>query len=319
MGVSPNPANELPIDPESVIQRAGRIRLSYRRQEVLWAYVFLAPTIIGLVVFILGPAIASLLLAFVSTNFINEFRFVGLQNLSELFGDDVFWISAGNTVFYVVAHVVPTVILGLILASVLNQPIRGRPLFRTLYFIPVVCPIVSTSLIWSWLYETEFGVFNYFLRSAGLPPIHWLTDSSWAMRSIVIWSIWSGVGYPVVLFLAALQGVSRELVEASKLDGAGPWQSFRHVTFPAISPATFLVVVLLVIGSFQVFTQTFVMTNGGPGYATHTLVMYLYKMGWNAFRFGYASAVAVVLFVIISVVTLVQFRVQKRWVHYEFD
>src|SRR5262249_48163158 len=278
MGISRTPATELRVGAPPAEGHVGRTRLSYRRQEILWAYLFLAPTLIGLLVFVLGPAVASLLLAFVSTNFINEFQFVGLQNLRELFADDVFWISAGNTAFYVVGHVVPTVVIGLILASVLNQPIRGRPLFRTLYFIPVVCPIVSTSLIWSWLYETEFGVFNYFLRSVGLPPIHWLTDSSWAMPSIIIWSIWSGVGYPVVLFLAALQGVSRELVEASKLDGAGPWQSFRHVTFPAISPAIFLVVVLLVIGSFQVFTQTFVMTNGGPGYATHTLVMYLYKM-----------------------------------------
>jgi multiple sugar transport system permease protein len=319
MHATRNSATELPIGIGASPKRLGISRLSHRSQEVIWGYLFLAPTIIGLIVFVFGPALVSIMLAFVSTNFITEFRFVGVQNFVELFKDDAFWISTGNTVYYVVGHMVPTVALGLFFASMLNQQIRGRAFWRTLFFIPVVCPIVSTSLIWSWLYETQFGVFNFLLRSAGLPPIHWLTDSSWAMRSIIIWSIWAGLGYPIVLFLAALQGVSRDLIEASKLDGAGPWQTFRHITFPAISPATFFVVVLLVVGSFQVFTQTFVMTNGGPGYATHTIVMYLYKMGWTSFRYGYASAVAVVLFVILSAVTFIQFRIQRHWVHYEHN
>jgi ABC-type sugar transport system permease subunit len=312
-----NATGGLPVAAQATGQRRGPLRLSYRQQEVVWGYLFMAPTIVGLLVFVFGPALASIALALFSTNFITQFEFVGLANFGELFADETFWISARNTILYVVAHVVPTVALGLGFASVLNQPIRGRALFRTLYFIPVVCPIVSTSLIWSWAYETEFGVFNYFLRSAGLPPIHWLTDSSMALWSIIIWSVWAGIGYPIVLFLAALQGVSRELVEASKLDGAGVWQTFRHVTFPAISPATFFIVVLLIVGSFQVFTQTYVMTKGGPGYSTYTIVMYLYTIGWQNFRFGYASAVAVVLFVILSAVTYLQFKVQRHWVHYE--
>lgn len=297
----------------------GFSRLSHRRQEVVWAYFFLAPTILGLFLFILGPAIASLVLAFVSTNFITGFEWVGFANFAELFSDGTFWISVANTVEYAIGNVVPAVIIGLGIAIALNQQIRGVSFFRTLYFLPVVTPIVSSSLIWAWAYESHFGVFNYFLRLVGLHPIPWLTDTSWALPSIIVWSIWAGIGYPVILFLAGLQSVPRELVEAAKLDGANPWQSFRHITFPAISPATFFIVILLVIGAFQVFTQTYVMTDGGPGYSTYTIVMYLYVMGWNNFRFGYASAVALVLFVILAVITLLQFTLQKYWVHYEYD
>jgi multiple sugar transport system permease protein len=315
----PNPLDSARLS--STLARSGgrrwTARISHRQQEVLWAYLMLAPTIIGLFIFILGPALASIALAFVNTNFITGFEWVGLDNFSELFSDTTFWISAENTVIYVVGHVVPTVLIGLGFAIALNQRIRGLPFFRTLFFLPVVTPIVSSSLVWAWAYETEFGVFNYFLRSVGLNPVSWLNDSSTALMSIIIWSIWAGVGYPIILLLAGLQGVPSEQVEASKLDGAGPWQTFRFVVFPAISPTVFFVVVLLVVGSFQVFTQTFVMTNGGPGYSTYTIVMYLYKSGWNAFRFGYASAVAVVLFLVLALVTYVQFRLQNRWVHYE--
>jgi len=297
----------------------GLSRLSHRRQEAVWAYVMLAPTIIGLVLFILGPFLASLALAFVSTNFITGYKWVGLGNFAELFGNETFWTSMWNTAEYVIGHVVPTVALGLGLALALNQRIRGLSFFRTLFFLPVVTPTVSSALVWAWAYQTEFGVFNFILRSIGLTPVPWLTSSAWAMPSVITWSVWAAVGYPIILFLAALQGVPRELIEAAKLDGAGSWQTFRHITFPAVSPATFLIVILLIIGAAQVFTQVYVMTHGGPGYSTYTMVFILYVFGWNNFRFGYASAVAVVLFAILAVLTFVQFRLQRRWVHYEYD
>lgn len=301
-------------------ERTGSLaHLTYTQQEIIWAYFFLAPTIIGLAAFTLGPALASLVLAFFATNFITQMEMVGLSNFLELLTDDVFWISLGNTLVYVVGHIAPTVVLALALAIVLNQPIRGRSIFRTIYFLPVVAPVVSTSLVWAWAYQTEFGVFNFFLKSLGLPAAPWLTSSSWAMLSVIIWSVWASIGYPIIIYLAALQNVPREQIEASKLDGAGAWQTFRYVTFPAISPTTFFIVVLQFIGAFQVFTQMYVMTQGGPGYATYTIVMYLYYRAWDSFRFGYASAVAVMLFIILALVTLVQFRLQKEWVYYEHD
>jgi ABC-type sugar transport system permease subunit len=297
----------------------GRVgsRLGYRQQEVLWAYAFLLPTIVGLVVFTVGPAIVSLALAFVNTNLITTFRFVGLANFTELLSDDRFWTSFTNTVVYVVGHIVPTVALALGFAVALNQPIRGRGFFRTVYYLPVVAPVVSTSLVWAWAYQTEFGVFNFFLRSLGLPAVPWLSSSAWSMTSVIIWSIWASVGYPIILYLAALQAVPPEIVEAAKLDGAGAWQTFRFITWSAISPTTFFIVILQFISAFQVFSQMYVMTQGGPGYSTYTIVMYLYYMGWDSFRFGYASAVAVVLFVILAIVTYTQFVVQSRWVYYE--
>src|SRR5438874_6758022 len=161
----------------------GLSRLSHRQQEAIWAYVLLTPTIIGLVLFILGPFLASLALAFVSTNFITGYKWVGLGNFAELFANTTFWISMGNTAEYVVGHVVPTVALGLGLALALNQRIRGLPLFRTLFFLPVVTPTVSSALVWAWAYQTEFGVFNFILRSIGLTPVPWLTSSAWAMPS----------------------------------------------------------------------------------------------------------------------------------------
>lgn len=294
-------------------------RLTYRQQEVVWAYFFLAPAIIGLLAFTLGPALASLALAFISTNLITQFEWVGVSNFQELLADNTFWISLGNTIAYVVGHIIPTVILALGFAVALNQPIRGRAFFRTVYFLPVVAPIVSTALVWAWAYQTEFGVFNFFLKSLGLPAAPWLTNSSWAMPSVIIWSVWAGLGYPIILYLAALQNVPREQIEASRLDGAGAWQTFRYVTFPAISPTTFFIVVLQFIGAFQVFTQMYVMTQGGPGYSTYTIVMYLYYRAWDSFRFGYASAVAVMLFLVLALVTLAQFRLQKAWVYYEHD
>jgi multiple sugar transport system permease protein len=296
-----------------------RFRLTYRHQEELWGYFFLAPTIIGLLAFTLGPALASIVLAFFSTNFITDTHWVGTGNFQEMLGNSTFWTSVRNTLVYAVGHIVPTVFLSMGLAIALNQPIRGRSFFRTLYFLPIVAPVVATSLVWAWAYHSEFGIFNYFVRLLGFNAIPWLTDSSWALPSVIIWSIWAGLGYSVILFLAALQNVSRDQVEASKLDGASDWQTFRYITFAAISPTTFFVVVLQIIGSFQVFTEVYVMTQGGPGYSTYTVIYYLFLTGWNAFRFGYASAVAVFLFVVLATITFIQFKVQRRWVHYEHD
>jgi ABC-type sugar transport system permease subunit len=301
------------------VQARRRFRLTYRHQEELWGYLFLAPTIIGLLAFTLGPALASIALAFFSTNFVTDTHWVGLGNFQEMLGDSTFWTSVRNTLVYVGGHIVPTVLLSMGLAVALNQPIRARSFFRTLYFLPIVAPVVATTLVWAWAYHSEFGIFNYIVRLLGFDAIPWLTDSSWALPSVIIWSIWAGLGYSVILFLAALQNVPREQVEASKLDGASAWQTFRYITFAAISPTTFFVVVLQFIGSFQVFTEMYVMTQGGPGYSTYTVIYYLYLTGWNAFRYGYASAVAVFLFVVLATITFLQFRIQSRWVHYEHD
>jgi multiple sugar transport system permease protein len=224
-----------------------------------------------------------------------------------------------NSFVYAVGTVVPGLVLSLFFAVLLNQNITGRSVYRVIYFVPVVAPTVAVAILWAWIYEPDFGVLNFALSLVGIEGPSWLGSSQWAMFAVIIMAIWQGLGYNIVIFLAGLQSISPDLYEAAAIDGATGFTKFWNITLPLLSPVTFYVLVLSVIGAFQVFTAPFVMTAGGPANATLTVVMQLYREAFQFQRMGLASALAYVLFVIIVGLTLVNLYLQKLWVFYEED
>jgi len=239
--------------------------------------------------------------------------FVGLDNYADMLDDERFRQSVYNTVYFTGASVPLTMLVGLGVALLLNQPLRGRGLLRTMYFLPTVTPFVVVAIIWKWLYNGDFGLFNYYLLKANLidKPLLWLADQDLAMPAVVLMSVWSGVGFSMVVYLAGLQAVPEELHEAAKVDGAGAFARLRHVTIPMLRPTTLFLLVMGIIGSFQVFTQIFVMTSGGPVHRTTTMVFYIYESAFKFYEMGYASTLAYALFAMLFVFTLLQLRLYR--------
>jgi multiple sugar transport system permease protein len=286
--------------------------------ESVTAYVLLIPTLAGLVFFTLGPVVAAFLISFTKWDLTSSPVWVGLGNYDAMVNlDPLSRISFVNTVVYVVVTVPVGISLSLLLAAAMNQKIRGIVLYRTAYFLPVISSTVAISLLWQWLYHPEYGLLNYLLALVGLPPSRWLDDPSTALPAIMVVSVWRGLGFNMVILLAGLQSIPQELYDAAAIDGASAPASFRHVTIPMLTPTIFFVAVLSVISSFQVFDQTYVMTKGGPLNATTTIVFYIFRQAFEWFHMGYASALGYVLFAVILAFTLLQFRIQKSWVHYE--
>ena len=296
-------------------RRAGSLR-AQRRREVIEAYLYLLPTFVGLILFSLGAIIASVGISFTDWDVLRPPHWIGLSNYVRLFSTPLNWQVFGNTLYYMGVIVPVGTALALGLALALNRGLRGIVLLRSLYFLPVISSTVAVSLVWGWLYNQQFGLINYLLSLVGITGPAWLADTRTAMPAVIIMSIWKGLGYNMVIFLAGLQGIPRELYEAAAIDGAGAWARFRYVTLPLVSPTTFFVVVLSTIAAFQVFDQTYVMTGGGPAYSTTTLALFIYQNAFQWFHMGYAAALSYVLFAAVAVVTLVQFRVQGRFVFY---
>lgn len=235
-------------------------------------------------------------------------EFVGLQNFTRMLSDDTFWISLKNTFLYTISVVPLTLICSLGLAILLNQKIKGVKFFRTAFFFPYVTSLVAIAVVWSMLFHPTMGPINQFLRVVIENPPGWLSSSDWALTAIIIVSVWRGMGYYMILYLAGLQGISKELYEAAAMDGANKWKQFSHITVPALRPTTFFVTIMLVINCFKIFDLVQVMTDGGPGRATNVLVYQVYSEAFVKFNFGYASAIAMVLFVIVLVITVIQFK-----------
>ena len=286
------------------------------RNQNLWGYLFIGPQLIGLIVFALFPLIFAFYLSFTNWDGFKDFDFVGLENFVSQFKDEVFWIALKNTVLYMILYIPVGVTLSLLLALALNN-IKGKTIYRLIFFMPVVPSSVSVSVIWVWILNGDFGILNQFLGLFNIPNIHWLTDTRIVIFSIALVSVWWQVGYNMVIFLAGLQGISKTYYEAAEIDGASKFQQFINITLPLLSPTTFFVLIMAVIGSFQVFDIAFVMTNGGPAKASYTFVFHIYDTAFVKFRMGESSAAAVILFVIILFFTLLQFRFSRRWVHYE--
>jgi len=299
-----------------------------------WGYVFVGPWVLGFLLFTLGPMVASIAISFTDYD-LAKARFVGIDNYREIIwqqnpdgshGDPRFYQSLWNT-FYYAAFAVPLGLTGsLLLAMLLNEKVKGLPVFRTIYYLPTLVPAVASSLLWIWILQPEKGLLNNFLgwlfrtpllEWAHLTAPRWLQDPGWSKPSLILMSLWGIGGSRMLIFLAGLQGISDQYYEAAKIDGAGPWTRFRHVTLPLITPIIFFNLVLGVIGAFQTFTQAYIMTNGGPQNSTLFYALYLYKCAFEWYQMGKASALAWILFVILLSFTYLQFRQSRKWVHYE--
>ncbi len=282
-----------------------------------WAWLFLLPSALGILVFNLLPIAGSFYLSLTKWNLLGNPRFVGLQNYQDLFADSRFYQVMGQTFAFVGAVVALDVVLGLLLAVALHQKLKGVAWLRAAYFIPYVSSMVAIAIVWGWLFDPRYGALNAALKGLGLEPVFWLSDPHWALPSLVAVTVWKGLGYTMLLFLAGLQAIPSHYEEAAALDGAGAWRTFTRVTLPLLSPTVFLVTTISLINAFQVFDVVYMLTGGGPANQTSVLVYWLYQNAFGYFNMGKASAIAYVLFALILAVTLVQWRLRKRWVVYE--
>ena len=287
------------------------------KRDWAWGYLFIAPQVIGMIAFGLGPMIAVLVLSFGSWDLIHSINWVGLNNYQAEISDPIFWKSVKNSVYYTVVFIPASLILALVLALVLNRKMALRSWYRAIFFLPVITPTVAVALVWTWLLNPDYGLINILLSDIGITGPGWYADLQWAMPSVIVVGVWRNFGYSTVIFLAGLQGVPTQLYEAAEVDGAGRWARFRYITLPMLSPTTFFLVVTNIISSLQVFDQVYMMTNGqaGPADSTRVIVFHIYALAFRLFQFGLASAATVFLFIVILLITLVQFRFQ-RWVHY---
>ena len=287
------------------------------RRNTLIAYSFILPNFLGFLCFALIPVLFSFILSFMQWDSANPIKFVGLDNFAKMFNDETFKISFANTLYYTAGTVILTLIASLILALILNKNIKGRVIFRAIFFFPYVASLIAVAVVWNMLFHPDMGPVNSLLVSLGISnPPRWSASVEWAMPTVIGLSVWKGMGYYMIVYLAALQGIPSELYEAAVIDGANSWQQFRYVTLPMLTPTTFFVVMMLVISSFKVFDTIYIMTQGGPGRATNVLVYHIYNTAFIRFEFGYASAISVVLFLVVLAITLVQFRTEKKWVSY---
>jgi multiple sugar transport system permease protein len=298
-----------------------RNKASARRKTLkqnLIAYSFILPNLLGFSLFTLVPMVFSLALAFMHWDGANVVTWAGLDNFRQLIHDETFRIALVNTFYYVIGTVPLTMAASLVLALLLNQSLRGRNFFRTTFFFPYVASLVAVAVVWNMLFNPAMGPVNQLLVALGVEnPPRWTASIDWAMPTVILASIWKGMGYYMVIYLAALQGIPSYLYEAAEIDGANTWQRFRYIILPMLTPATFFVSMMLIIASFKVFDLIMVMTGGGPGRATNVLVIHTYNTAFKEFRFGYSSAIALVLFAVVLVITIIQFRMEKRWVSYQ--
>lgn len=296
--------------------RPARRGLGYRAIEEFWAYVFLSPWIMGFLIFTAGAMLFSLGLTFYKTDLLTGYHFLGFGNYATLVRDEYFIKALRVSAFYTLGAVPLNLVLSLGLATLLNQAVAGRGLWRTIYYLPSVLSGVAVAILWAWMFQPEFGLINGALEAIGIRGPRWLSSQTWALPSLIIMSLW-GIGGSMLIYLAGLQSIPTHLYEAAEIDGAGAWQRYLNVTLPMLSPTIFFNLVMNMIGAFQVFTGSFIMTQGGPNNATLTLVLYLYRSSFEQFKFGYASTLAWALFVIILICTLLTLRSSAAWVYYE--
>ncbi len=280
-----------------------------RTEERLTGYLFVAPYLVVFVAFLAVPVAYGLYISLHDWHVLGQSRpFVGFANYAALLRDDLFHRALINTAYFALLTVLPGNAVSLLLALGLNARVRGETFFKTLYYLPVVLSVAVTAIIWRWLYSTEFGIINHYLSAMGGPRLAWLNSPALAMPSLGLMSIWWGAGGNMLIYLAGLRGIPDEYYEAARMDGAGAWARFRHVTLPLLRPALLFCLVMSLIGSSQVFGQSYILTGGGPHYSTLTVVLYMYQTGFSLYRMGYACAVAYVLFALVLGLTVVQYR-----------
>jgi len=295
--------------------------LSLRAREELAGWLWTSPWLIGFVLFVLGPMLISLYLSFTKYAIGGTPQVIGLDNFVRALSgrDDLFWPSMGRTVEYAFVMVPIGITLSLIAATVLNQGLKGTSVFRTLFFLPSLTPVVASAVIWRWLYQPDFGAINWLLWELGIDEgPRWLTSPDSALSSLMLIGLWASVGGgAMVIFIAGLQGVPRELHDAASIDGANAWQRFRNITLPMISPTIFFNLVIGIIAALKVFAVAVVATQGGPNYATWFFNLHLYNNAFQFFEMGYASALAWIFFCLVVILTYLNVRWSRSWVHYE--
>ena len=291
---------------------------SHIRAEQRAGWVMTAPALTAIGLFFLLPAIAALILSFTDFDIyalanLNNLRFIGFDNYQRLMSNPLFWQAMGNTMWFVLFGVPLVVIASLAAALLVNaRTLRWRPLWRVALFAPFVTTLVATAVVWNYLLHTRYGLINYALGGIGIGPVDWLGNPKTALPAILLFVAWKSFGYNMIIFLAALQAVPRELLDAARVDGAGAWMRFRHVTLPAIAPTVLLVAILTVAGMFQLFAEPYVMTQGGPARSTVTVLYFMFEEGFKWWNLGSGSAVAFILFLCILAVTFVQVKVARR-------
>ncbi len=290
-----------------------------QRRKVMFAYLFLLPTILGILVFTAGPVLVSLGLSLYSWNIIDPPEFIGLQNYQRLIADPVVWTSFLNTAKFVLMAVTLQLTLALFLAMAVQQrmPKWLRYYFRTAFFLPVLTSAASIAIVLAYMFHREFGVVNYYLGKIGVSPIPWLNSSRWALITVVLTYVWQGLGFTFIIFIGGLANINKDVLEAADMDGATGWRRLLHITLPLLSPTILFALVIGVINALQVFAEPYVMTQGGPGDASRTIVMTIYEAAFKNRELGYGSAIAMVLFVVIMLITAFQFWVGKRSVFYQ--
>lgn len=304
---------------------ARRRRGGWRPSNQPEAYLFLLPSLLGLIAFTAVPVLAALWLSFQDWNLLRSPVFVGAANYVELARDPVFRQAFSNTLYFLVGIVPLQLIIGLVIATALNQGLRGIKWYRLIYFMPVVTNIVAAALVFQWMFNRDFGIVSALIwRVADLThlpiqPPDWLNSTTWARPAVILLTLWKNVGFTIVIYLAGLQAVPQDLYAAASVDGANAWQRFRNITVPLVSPTTFFLLVIQMIGAFQLFSEPYVLSRGqgGPAGSTLTMVFYIYQNAFSYGRMGKAAAIAWVLFIFIFACTIVQNRLQRRWVHYE--
>lgn len=283
----------------------------YDEKYVAW--LFIAPALIGTFIFIIIPICASFYMSLLDWNLISAPEFVGFQNYIELLNEKAFWDILWNTIVYALITTVFGVIIPLILAVLINEKIKGANFFKTIYFLPFITPMIVLAVVWSWIFDPNYGVFNFIFQT----NIKWLYDTKFAMIALIFVSVWKNIGYNMILMLAGLQNIPNEVNEAAKIDGATGISKFLKVTCPLLSPTILFVSLVTTISSFQVFDLIFLMTEGGPEHSTTVLVYWLYKNAFEFFKIGKASAIAYVLFIVVMSLTFLQWFTRKKWVYNE--
>ncbi|WP_106505635.1 carbohydrate ABC transporter permease [Brachybacterium timonense] len=287
-------------------------RSSLHRPDRFWGSIFIAPPVLGFALFALAPLLYSFYAAFTHWNGLSAPLFSGLTNFERMIGDELFWTALGNTVFLMLGIPIG-LFISLLLALALNRPLPGRAVFRVLYYLPGVSSVAAISILWQWALNGDFGFINQLLSIVGIDGPNWLNEKAWVKPALIIMGVWKGIGFSTLLYLAALQSVPRNLLEAAQLDGAGTIDRFRHVTVPMLRPVTFFLVVTGIIGGAQMFAEINIMTpTGGPEFGSATIVWYIWREGFQNLQLGYATAMSLVLGLMIFLVTAFQFWLNSR-------
>lgn len=297
------------------VQKKNYWTLEKRNSAI--GFLMVSPILIGILIFFVVPVIFSLYISFHEWDMLHEPSWIGLENYKTIFGGEMLGIIFKNTFVYCIIAIPGAIFFGLLLALAMNTNIRGVALYRSAFFMPNITTTVAVCIVWSWLYNKDYGLFNNMLTMVGLEPIGWITTQAWAMPSVAIMTVWQAMGYDMILLTAGLKGISESYYEAAMIDGANSWQRFRRITLPMLTPTLFFLLVTHCISYMQMFDAAFIMTEGGPGYATRSIVMQIYNTAFEYFRMGEAAAYAWVLFAVVFVITIFQFKLQDKWVNYD--